>query len=317
MVHKHLCTVLAWLSLSGGQCAHAEFFASDNQPQSQSSSGFIGWEVSDGRPRALLLLVHGFGLHKGTFEAFGKRMAAAGIATYAVDAKGFGTWAEAKGHQDLDFDATLIEVGAILMGLRRNHPGVPVFLLGESMGGAIALQVTAMYPQYVDGLIAAAPSADYYGENQQRVNVALHMLHPQERFAVGRNVIDKATANESLKESWRNDPEARLSLSPAELVRFRLFMMKNKQMARKIKDKPVLVIQGNEDRLAKPDGTLKVFKALTTKDKDLILVGKAEHLIFEEGQFDEHMLGVVTSWITKHQVKPAHDIQKALSGRSS
>lgn len=321
VVHKLIGIIIALAASWANLPASAEYFAADNQDQEaphghQDTGGFISWPVA-GQPSAILLLIHGFGLHKGTFDAFGKRMAANGIAAYAIDAKGFGTWAQARGHKDLDFDATLIETGAILMSLRRNNPGVPIFLLGESMGGAIALQVTALYPQYVDGLIAAAPSADYYGENSQRVHVALHMLHPGERFAIGKDVVNRATVKESLKASWQNDPQARLDLSPQEMLRFRLFMMKNKQMARKIKDKPVLVIQGNEDKLAKPDGTVKVFKALNTKDKDLILVGKAEHLIFEEGQFDEHMLGVVTSWIAKHQKPSPTDMHKAESRTSN
>src|SRR5258708_3150676 len=43
-------------------------------------------------PWAALLCVHGLGLHAGSYEQFGKRMAEVGVPTYAIDVRGFGAW---------------------------------------------------------------------------------------------------------------------------------------------------------------------------------------------------------------------------------
>ncbi len=93
---------------------------------------------SEGAPRAVVLALHGLGDHSGLFlEEAAPVLAAAGIALYAYDQRGFGAapgrglWA---GSRTLTGDAR-----DTLALLRARHPGVPLVLMGESMGGAVAL----------------------------------------------------------------------------------------------------------------------------------------------------------------------------------
>jgi alpha-beta hydrolase superfamily lysophospholipase len=272
--------------------------ATPTQPQLDSS--FTAWETS-APPRAMILSIHGFGLYKGAFDAFAKRMVQERIAVYAVDVRGFGSWAQAGvKYQKVDFYSTLIDIGSMLSWLKRIHPGVPVFLLGESMGGAIALQSTAMFPDSVDGLIASVPGNEYFRANQANMDVVLHLVRPNTPFDISQEVVDRATSKGSLKSSWREDPKARLSLTPKELFEFHQFMKRSHQLARHIDRTPVLILQGGQDRLAKPDGTIKLFNEITSKQKDLVMVGSSEHLIFEGAQFDDHIIALVKSWIDQH-----------------
>ena len=82
-------------------------------------------------------------------------MAKRGVATYAIDVRGFGSWMKAEGHEEVDFQACLNDVKTALETIHAAHPGLKVFLLGESMGGAIALRAASMYPQLIDGLISS------------------------------------------------------------------------------------------------------------------------------------------------------------------
>jgi alpha-beta hydrolase superfamily lysophospholipase len=80
-----------------------------------------------------------------------------GIATYAYDQRGFGEAARPgiwPGGATLVADATT----AIAL-LRARHPGLPLYLLGESMGGAVAIATLGRdHPPAVDGAILAAPA---------------------------------------------------------------------------------------------------------------------------------------------------------------
>jgi len=112
------------------------------------------------RPRAAILALHGFNDYSHSFEGPGTAWAARGIATYAYDQRGFGAAPE-RGHWPgravLAGDAT-----AAAAALRRLYPGLPVYLLGESMGGAVAavaLTGESGTPiPVVDGVILAAPA---------------------------------------------------------------------------------------------------------------------------------------------------------------
>jgi acylglycerol lipase len=113
-----------------------------------------------GEPRAVILALHGFNDYSKAFDAPAKVWAAQGIATYAYDQRGFGgapgraLWA---GSAALATDA--VTAAALL---RRMYPGKPLYLLGESMGGAVAILATSgatgVYPAPVDGVILSAPA---------------------------------------------------------------------------------------------------------------------------------------------------------------
>ncbi len=90
-----------------------------------------------GPVRAVILALHGFNDYSHAFEIPGKTLAAHGIATYAYDQRGFGAAPERGswvGEGRLVVDAiTAIRVLGLI------YPRRPVYLLGESMGGAIAI----------------------------------------------------------------------------------------------------------------------------------------------------------------------------------
>jgi len=256
---------------------------------------------SDPPVRAALLCIHGLGLHNETYEPFGKAMAAHGIATYALDMRGFGSYRNAKGHEEVDFDGCLDDLYRSLKSIRRAQPGKPVFLLGESMGGAIALHAMALRPDLIDGLISSVPAGDRYKQGKTSLKVALQFLKDRNKqINVGEDVVNQATEKPELRAAWINDPLARMNLSPKELLQFQQFMNQNHDSCKAIKDKPVLVVYGCQDKLVKPEGTEELYKELSTEDKEIYPVATAEHLIFEENQFNSEVIDKVDGWMNSH-----------------
>ena len=110
-----------------------------------------------GRPRAAILALHGFNDYSNAFSGPAERLARRGIATYAYDQRGFGA---APGRGFWAGAATLVEDARTAAALvRRAHPGIPVHMLGSSMGGAVALLATTHDGEtVVDGAILAGPA---------------------------------------------------------------------------------------------------------------------------------------------------------------
>lgn len=108
-------------------------------------------------PDAIILALHGFNDYSRAFEAPGAFFAQHGIALYAYDQRGFGAapspgqWF---GTATLDDD-----VRSMAALLRQKYPGKKLVLMGESMGGAVALTaMTSAAPPDVDGVILSAPA---------------------------------------------------------------------------------------------------------------------------------------------------------------
>ena len=110
-----------------------------------------------GTPRGVVLALHGFGDHAGAFRALADILADVGIALYAYDQRGFGATASAGHWAGTD---TLVEDARAMAGLlRTEHPDTPLFLLGESMGGAVSLlAVTGAPTPPLEGLVLLAPA---------------------------------------------------------------------------------------------------------------------------------------------------------------
>lgn len=261
----------------------------------------LSWVDYEQPVRAVLLCVHGLGLHNGTYDAFGNRMSKMGYAVYAIDVRGFGSWMAAQGREKVDFDGCMEDVRSTLKVVHRAHPGLPVFILGESMGGAIALRACAQFPELVDGLISSVPAGDRFKQGQTKLTVAFHLIaDPNTPFDIGTSVIKQATAKPELRDSWGNNPLSRLKVSANELIQFQNFMNQNHKYAMLIKDRPVLFVQGCDDKLVRPEGTVELYNRLATQDRQIELIPKAEHLIFEEAQFTDREVEIVNKWLTSH-----------------
>ncbi len=263
-------------------------------------------------PRMAMLLIHGFGLHKGTYENFAKEMAKDGVAVYAIDVRGFGSWV-AKGQNKIDFDGTMKDIGLSLSEMKKIHKGLPIIVLGESMGGAIALKTAATYPDLVNGVISSVPAGDRYDSKNSEIGVLKHLvLHGfnfNSKVDVGNSVVASATKKEELRAAWLNDPLARTKVTPAELIDFKNYMNRSFEIAPKVKNCPVLFIQGTNDKLVRPAGTWKLFNSIGSANRRIVLSKTAEHLIFEESQFSNQDLGFVKKWINDN-VAPLPSLAK-------
>jgi len=262
----------------------------------------ISWTNPIIKPRAVLLCIHGLGLYSGSYQNFGVRMARQGIATYAIDVRGFGSWMKAQGHAQIDFVDCLNDVQSALKAIRAANPGLPVFLLGESMGGAIALRANSLFPELIDGLISSVPAGERFKQKKEDLKVALDFLKgPNKQFDIGKSIVDQATDNPALRKDWEDNPLDRMDLSAKELMQFQKFMNENHDSVKSITKTPVLMIQGTEDKLVKPTGTWDLFIEIPSREKTFLAV-PSEHLVFEDQQdknraFDVHIDHTIAAWI--------------------
>lgn len=115
------------------------------------------WLPQGAHPKAVIVALHGFNDYSRFFTAAGQYLSQRGFACYAYDQRGFGNspgrglWA--------GVDAYVDDLNALTRQLRVRNPGVPLYVLGESMGGAVAIvALTSPNPPEADGLILASPA---------------------------------------------------------------------------------------------------------------------------------------------------------------
>ncbi len=109
----------------------------------------------DGKARAHIVGLHSFGDYNAAFCHLGPWFAQRGIAVHAYDQRGFGRTQE-NGHWA---GTDRMVADAVHHARQLKSQGAdPVYLLGESMGGAVAMLAAARAPELIDGLVLAAPA---------------------------------------------------------------------------------------------------------------------------------------------------------------
>src|SRR5882757_5434684 len=119
-----------------------------------------------GTPQSVVLALHGMNDSRDAWEIPGPELAAAGIAVYAPDQRGFGAtdtrgyWPGAQGLVD--------DARVMARLLRQRYPDTRFYLMGESMGAAV-LMVLATQPHAprVDGYVLSAPAV--WGRKEMNV----------------------------------------------------------------------------------------------------------------------------------------------------
>lgn len=112
----------------------------------------------EGTPKAVVLALHGFNDHSGNFLADSlEQLNDGGLLIYAYDQRGFGRAPNRGYWSGADTMAEDAVVAARL--LRARHPELPLFLMGESMGAAVAILASSSNaPPPVDGYVLLAPA---------------------------------------------------------------------------------------------------------------------------------------------------------------
>ncbi|MDB5409626.1 MAG: alpha/beta hydrolase, partial [Rhodospirillales bacterium] len=257
-----------------------------------------------GQPRAVIVALHGFNDYSNAFTAPAEQLVGQGIAVFAYDQRCFGQ-APQRGHwagqETLTEDAIL---AATL--LRRRYPEIPVYLLGESMGGAIAvLATTRRAPAPVDGIILSAPAV--WGRSTmnifERAGLWIAGLLPPMHVS-GRNVPFKVHPSDNIAvlRALSADPlvikETRTD-SLAGLVD----LMSAALVAAPRLDVPALILYGAHDDLI-PQGALTRFveqlpAAARTRQR-IAYYPDGYHLLLRDLHADA-VLHDITAWIADPQ----------------
>lgn len=115
------------------------------------------WLPEDRPVKAVIVALHGFNDYSNAFNTSGEYFSLKGIACYAYDQRGFGNspgrglWSGIQAYTN--------DLSSFVKEIRKRHPKVPLYVLGESMGGAVTIvAMTGSNPPNVDGVILVAPA---------------------------------------------------------------------------------------------------------------------------------------------------------------
>jgi alpha-beta hydrolase superfamily lysophospholipase len=256
------------------------------------------WLPTQARPRAVIVNLHGLGDHSGLYPNLASHFPARAVALYAFDMRGngrspgqrayLGSWKEYRG--DLE---------AFVGRVREWEPGLPLFLLGNSLGGLVVLDYVLHHPGQVEGVIAAAPVLGDVGVPPVLMALGRVMSRVLPRFSlnVGMDLTGLAR-DPSVVEPVLADPlfhrrgTARLSTEVTAAI-------DRVQHLAGTLSVPLLILHGSADRMVPPDGSRTFFAKVRFPDREFREYPDAYHGLFADLGF-EAVLGDLEGWIDRH-----------------
>ncbi len=138
----------------------------DTEPHIKNGQYFTGdravlpvrsWLPETTPAKVVVVALHGFNDYSNAFTSPARYLSRHGIACYAYDQRGFGNAPERGLWAGIDTYAA--DLTGFVKALRRLYPDVPLYILGESMGGAVTIvAMTGNNPPDADGAILVAPA---------------------------------------------------------------------------------------------------------------------------------------------------------------
>jgi acylglycerol lipase len=270
------------------------------------------WQAGDGRelplhrwlplspavPKAIILAVHGFNDYSNAFTEAAEWFARQSIATYAPDQRGFGRspytgyWSGSDRMAD-----DLAELHGLL---RQRHPGVPIYWLGESMGGAVMLhglmRNAAVRPA---GVVLVAPAV--WGRS------SMPLLYRMALFVTSYTIPWKTFTGSGLKIQASDNIEMlrRLSRDPlfikatrVDAIHGLVNLMDEAALARPV-DVPMLLLYGVKDQVipkAPVERFVETLKATPRIDMRVAVYDQGWHMLLRDLQA-ETVLRDIAAWI--------------------
>ncbi|WP_102325325.1 alpha/beta fold hydrolase [Komagataeibacter saccharivorans] len=249
---------------------------------------------AQGTERAVIVALHGFNDSRDAWERPAPILNAAGMSVIAPDLPGFGQTAQRGGWAGTD---VLVRSAADLVAtIGHEHPGVPLYVMGESMGGAIATVLAARSDAPpVAGYILLAPALWDMDGGARTVTRLMAALAPHGRLS-GRELPVHVTAADDILALARlyYDPLTLRDTGTVALAGLTGLMHEAARAVPHMRG-PVLVIYGGHDQIIPAPAMAAAWRHLPTGARRDYIAG-GYHLLLRS-RTAEQVTADITGWI--------------------
>jgi alpha-beta hydrolase superfamily lysophospholipase len=265
------------------------------------------WDPA-GAPRAVVQLTHGMGEHAQRYGYVARALNDVGFAVYAQDHRGHGASADPEAPGDMgpgSWPALVDDIGLLSARIRAEHPSLPLFLLGHSMGSFAVQQYLLDHSADVDGVALTGTAAIDVLEPALDLDQPLDLAMFNAAFQPARTDFDWLSRDETIVDAYIADPYCGFGIDPGSAKLMFLGARRvadPAQVAAMRPGLPLYVAVGQADPV---NGGLALLTPLTDRyaaagltDVTVRTYPDARHEVLNETNRDE-IIGELISWIDR------------------
>lgn len=220
----------------------------------------FGWKTRDslwiysqcwqpeGKPKAVVCLVHGHGEHSGRYIHLAEFLTDSGFALVALDLRGHGKSQGQRGYFP-SYNNLLKDITLFIREVRKHFKKNPIFLYGQSFGGNLVINYTLKYEPRIAGTIASAPMLrTAFKQPAWKIPIGkiMYTIWPTLSLSSGVNLYD-LSRDTNVVHSRLNDTLYHNRVTPRFLDAFKAgeWALCNTERL----DIPLLLMHGDADRI--------------------------------------------------------------------
>lgn len=257
--------------------------------------------LPDTEPEAVILLVHGLGEHSGRYMNVVNHLVPQGFVICALDHQGHGK-SEGQRKYITTFDEYIHTLEDFSARVRAEYPQLPVFLLGHSMGGLIAVRYLLEHQYEFRGAVISAPAIKV-SDNVSSTTIWMGKLMSATLPKLGLIPINPAgvSRDPAVVSAYLDDPlvfkgktSARLA---AEILKNMHYVLDHAHQI----TLPMLIVQGDADVIVDPAGAGLLRDAVGGQNVQLNVYNGLYHEVFNEPEHAD-VLADVADWLHAQRV---------------
>ncbi|WP_432663023.1 alpha/beta hydrolase [Wukongibacter baidiensis] len=241
------------------------------------------------KPRAIVIIIHGFGEHLGRYEYVKDKLIQYGYGVFRLDNRGHGKSEGERGHIN-HFKDFAKDVDAFTDLVRKENPNIPIFVLGHSMGGFISVLYGILYKNKIDGQILSA-AATMTPSRVKGVKVkALKLVN---------KVFPKIRMKNPMLRYLLKNGEDELVLRSATLNLYTQFLADGIEWIRENFESyeyPCLILHGGDDREIAKEASEQLYSSISSVDKEIKIYDGLYHEMIKQKDRDM-VLYDIHKWI--------------------
>ena len=254
------------------------------------------WWIPEAEPTAVVMVFHGLGEHSGRYGHVAEALNAAGYAVHAVDHRGHGK-SEGKPVFVKSYGEFMSDLVLFRDLVETAHPGLPLFVLGHSMGGNLAVGHTLAHQDGLAGLALSGPALKV-GDDITPIQVKLIGVLGRIVPGFRPQALDASSISRdpAVVDAYRNDPlvytgKMSAGIGWALIERMEQFPSQYGELRL-----PVLLQHGTADQLANVEGSRELERLATNATVTSHYYEGLYHEIYTEPE-QQTVLADLVAWL--------------------
>lgn len=210
------------------------------------------------------------------------------------------------------------DLKSVLISAHDDNSALPIFLVGESLGAAVALGVASEAPVKIDGLVltGCCDKTERFKTHWILGDLLKYLINPMRDISLEKYQYEYACESKAVIDFTIADPLARTNYKGPEIIKTLVSVFRTRKKAKAMDQQiALLMLNGEKDKIAGRVHSQHVLNKAKASQKGSMLIAGSGHMLLGRPDVFPQTVGCIAQWLDSrvHSVQVANDSRRSVS----